>query len=130
MVLFVHLGGLFNAIVYLRQHGYFSQRQQPLTHEMTNASNTTLAGTNSFFAHPVYSGTGFDAYNGYSNPTPPIRNRPSNAEIVERIQTSDYVTADASSIEEVKTELDLSACELGEGFIETELEPITPYGSV
>ncbi|KAG9286625.1 hypothetical protein G9A89_005393 [Geosiphon pyriformis] len=26
MVLFVHLGGFFNAIVYLRQHGYFSPR--------------------------------------------------------------------------------------------------------
>ncbi|CAG8715611.1 13131_t:CDS:2 [Ambispora leptoticha] len=29
MVLFVHLGGFFNAIVYLRQHGYFSPRIRP-----------------------------------------------------------------------------------------------------
>ncbi|CAG8469706.1 11315_t:CDS:2 [Ambispora gerdemannii] len=29
MVLFVHLGGFFNAIVYLRQHGYFTPRIRP-----------------------------------------------------------------------------------------------------
>src|SRR5947209_7439231 len=93
LVLFIHLGGLFNALVYLRQYGYFSPKKPP-----TRTNHALSHYGDSIFSHSFNDQFSFGRDTSFDSRP---RGRLSNAEIVIRIQTSNFIGKDSDSEQSV-----------------------------